>query len=75
MPAVDGGTRGLMAMAGDPILIVDDNPANLKLARVVLAGAGFEVRTAADAEEAFAAIDSFHLLLIDGPPAPGDGRL
>jgi two-component system cell cycle response regulator DivK len=51
-------------MAGDPILIVDDNPANLKLARVVLAGAGFEVRTAADAEEALAALDGFHPLLI-----------
>ncbi|HTQ03287.1 MAG TPA: response regulator [Polyangiaceae bacterium] len=34
------------------ILIVDDNATNLKLARVVLAGAGFEVRTANDAEEA-----------------------
>ena len=54
-------------MAGEPILIVDDNPANLKLARVVLRGAGYEIRTAADAEEALAALDTFHprLILMD----------
>ena len=39
-------------MAGDPILIVDDNPTNLKLARVLLAGEGYEVKTALNAEEA-----------------------
>ena len=39
-------------MPGEPILIVDDNPANLMLARVVLKRAGYEVRTAADAAEA-----------------------
>lgn len=39
-------------MAGEPILIVDDNPVNLKLARVLLTGEGYQVRTAADAEEA-----------------------
>ena len=33
--------------AGEPILIVDDNPANLKLARVLLAAEGYDVRTAA----------------------------
>jgi CheY-like chemotaxis protein len=54
-------------MAGEPILIVDDNPANLKLARVVLAGAGFEVRTAGDAESALATLDLFppRLILMD----------
>ena len=52
---------------GEPILIVDDNPANLKLARVVLAHEGFEVRTAADATEALKALESFHprLILMD----------
>ena len=35
-------------MAGEPILIVDDNPANLKLARVILVGEGYQVMTAAD---------------------------
>lgn len=41
-------------MAGELILIVDDNVQNLKLTRVVLANAGYDVRTAADAEEAIA---------------------
>lgn len=54
-------------MAGEPILIVDDNPANLKLARVLLAGEGYEVRTAADAEEALAVLQSLkpRLILMD----------
>ena len=41
-------------MAGEMILIVDDNVQNLKLARVILANEGYEVWTAADAEEALA---------------------
>ena len=41
-------------MAGEPILIVDDNVQNLKLARVILANEGYDVQTAADAEEALA---------------------
>jgi len=54
-------------MAGEAILIVDDNPANLKLARVLLAGEGYEVRTAADAEEALEALRVFRprLILMD----------
>lgn len=54
-------------MAGESILIVDDNPTNLKLARIVLTGAGFEVQTANDAEEALLALDSFkpRLILMD----------
>jgi CheY-like chemotaxis protein len=36
-------------LAGESILIVDDNAANLKLARVILASEGYEVRTAGDA--------------------------
>jgi two-component system cell cycle response regulator len=44
-------------MAGrGPILIVDDNATNLKLARVTLEMGGFEVVVAADAEQARAAI-------------------
>src|SRR6185295_6002979 len=39
-------------MPAERVLIVDDNPMNLKLARILLTGDGFEVRTAADAEEA-----------------------
>lgn len=51
----------------DAILIVDDNPANLKLARVLLAGEGYRVRTAADAEEALLLLREFRprLILMD----------
>lgn len=54
-------------MAGDPILIVDDNPRNLKLARVLLASEGYEVRTAVDAEDALRVLASFspELILMD----------
>jgi len=41
-------------MAGESILIVDDNPADRKLARVLLMNEGFTVHTAAKAEEALA---------------------
>ena len=41
-------------MAGSRLLVVDDNPANLKLASMLLAGEGFDVRTVADAEAATA---------------------
>ena len=54
-------------MPGEPILIVDDNPANLKLARVLLASEGYEVRTATDAEEALEVLAQFRprLILMD----------
>ena len=54
-------------MAGEPILIVDDNPQNLKVARVLLAGEGYEVRTAIDAEHALEVLGAFHprLILMD----------
>jgi CheY-like chemotaxis protein len=54
-------------MPGDPILVVDDNPHNLKLARVLLSGEGYDVRTAGDAEEALAVLGSFapRLVLMD----------
>jgi len=54
-------------MAGEPILIIDDNATNLKLARVVLAGEGYMVRTANDAEEALRVMESFtpRLILMD----------
>jgi CheY-like chemotaxis protein len=54
-------------LAGESILIVDDNAANLKLARVILASEGYEVRTAGDAEEALAAVrdDAPALILMD----------
>lgn len=54
-------------MAGEPILIVDDNPTNLKLARVMLAAEGYEVRVAVDAEEALALLAGYRprLILMD----------
>lgn len=54
-------------MTTEPILIVDDNPANLKLARLVLVAAGYEVRTAVDAEAALELLESFEprMILMD----------
>lgn len=54
-------------MAGEPILIVDDNPVNLKLARVLLCSEGYDVRTATDAEEALDVLRKFRprLILMD----------
>jgi CheY-like chemotaxis protein len=54
-------------MASDPILVVDDNPQNLKLAKVILMADGYDVRTAVDAEDALHILDSFapRLILMD----------
>lgn len=54
-------------MAGEPLLIVDDNPANLKLARVLLSSEGYEVRTAHDAKAALSMLAGFRprLILVD----------
>lgn len=54
-------------MAGEAILIVDDNPVNLKLLRITLVVAGYDVRTAIDAEQATSVLASFRprLILMD----------
>jgi two-component system, cell cycle response regulator DivK len=54
-------------MAAEPILIIDDNPQNLKLARVILAAEGYDIKTAVDAEDALSILESFapHLILMD----------
>jgi len=54
-------------MAGESILIVDDNALNLKLARVVLQLEGYEIHTAVDADSALAVLDAHHprLILMD----------
>jgi CheY-like chemotaxis protein len=54
-------------MGSEPILIVDDNPQNLKLARVILTMEGYDVKTAIDAEDALTILDSFtpRLILMD----------
>jgi two-component system cell cycle response regulator DivK len=54
-------------MPNDSILIVDDNPVNMKLIRVLLSGEGYEIRTACDANEALAVLQEFRpdLILMD----------
>jgi two-component system, cell cycle response regulator DivK len=54
-------------MPGEPILIVDDNAANLKLARLLLGGEGHDARTATDAEQAIKMLETFRpkLILMD----------
>ncbi len=49
------------------ILVVDDNPVNLKLLRILLTGEGFDIQTASDGEEALSIIPSFcpDLILMD----------
>jgi CheY-like chemotaxis protein len=50
-----------------PILIVDDNPSNTKLLVFILSSRGYEVRTAASADEALSTLAVFHprLILMD----------
>jgi CheY-like chemotaxis protein len=54
-------------MASEPILIVDDNPYNLKLARLLLTAEGYDARTANDAEHAMVVLSEFkpRLILMD----------
>ena len=54
-------------MAGEPILVVDDNPVNLRLLRMLLVGESYDVRTAGDAAEALAILQQFRprLILMD----------
>jgi len=49
------------------ILVVDDNPGNMKLLSYVLVKQGYEIRTAADADEALTILQSFRprLILLD----------
>jgi two-component system, cell cycle response regulator DivK len=51
-------------MIFDKVLVVDDNPTNLKLARVVLSSEGLDVRTAVSAEDALQVLDTFTPALI-----------
>jgi CheY-like chemotaxis protein len=54
-------------VTGERILVVDDNPTNSKLARLMLQAEGYEVRTAADAEGALSLLGEYepHLVLMD----------
>jgi two-component system, cell cycle response regulator DivK len=51
-------------MAGEPILVVDDTPVNLKLTRILLTHEGYDVRTANGGPEALEILESFHPRLI-----------
>ena len=54
-------------MAGERILVVDDNELNLKLLRVTLLGEGYDVATARQAEETLASLEQVvpRLILMD----------
>lgn len=54
-------------MAGELILVVEDNPTNLKLAKLLLTIEGYEVQTAMNAEEALKVLENFQpkLILMD----------
>jgi CheY-like chemotaxis protein len=54
-------------MAGEPILIVDDNPANLKLVSYLLSCRGYDVHTVTDAEQALKTLQTLRprLILMD----------
>ncbi len=54
-------------MPSDAVLIVDDNPQNLKLARLLLVTEGYDARTAIDAEHALTVLAAFRpkLILMD----------
>jgi CheY-like chemotaxis protein len=54
-------------MGDELIMVVDDNPVNLKLVRVLLMKKGYAVYTAMDADEALAVLESVHphLILMD----------
>jgi CheY-like chemotaxis protein len=57
----------MAAMANEPILVVDDNPVNMKLIHILLTGEGYDTRTAADAQEALNVLQEFspRLILMD----------
>lgn len=63
-------------MSGEPILVVDDHVANLKLLDFVLVRQGYEVRTAASAEETLVLLQDWQprLILLD-LQMPGMGGL
>jgi two-component system, cell cycle response regulator DivK len=51
-------------MPGEPILIVDDTPVNLKLTRILLVNEGYNVATASSAEEALELLRNYHPSLV-----------
>src|SRR5947209_7066413 len=57
-------------MTGELILIVDATPINMKLTRMLLVNDGYQVLTAATAEQAMELLHSYHprLMLVAGQP-------
>lgn len=53
-----------MSHSNQSILIVEDNPTNLKLLRVLLHRHGYQVEVAVDAEEAMKLLKTYHPNLI-----------
>jgi CheY-like chemotaxis protein len=54
-------------MAGECVLVVDDNPSNIELLEYVLSAKGYDVRTAQDGTTMFLALESFRprIILMD----------
>jgi len=54
-------------VAGEPVLVVDDTPANQKLLKILLAGEQYDVRVAGNAEEALTILETFRpqMILMD----------
>jgi CheY-like chemotaxis protein len=54
-------------VAGELLLIVDDDPASRKVARLLLTAEGYDVRTATSAEEVLLLLETVHppLILLD----------
>jgi len=62
-------------MAGEPVLVVDDNLANMKLMSFLLSKRGYQVRSASSAKDALEALSTFspRLILMDLQMAGVDG--
>ena len=54
-------------MAGEPVLVVDDTPANQKLLKILLAGERYDVRVAGNVAEALTVLETFRpqMILMD----------
>lgn len=63
-------------MAGESILVVEDEEANLRLFTYLLSAKGYQVRGAADAQEAMELLGEFHSRIdLDGSAAPRHERV
>jgi len=62
-------------VAGEPILVVDDNPANSHLLSALLSAFGYDVRMAATGQELMTVLESFQprMILMDVQLPDADG--